>query len=196
MATLSQAELQMGVASAIEFWKASGVDRGTLCGLHNIQYRVEDLAGSYLGLAYPSAGLVLIDGTAAGYGWDNVDLVRVLSHEVGHMIGFEHDDPYDVMAPILAPDLEDVWPVDSVNMCSIREPRFDVMVDGQKGDGLTVGSMVGRKAANPWTAISAGKDLGLANHVGSDLWGRREPLLARCRGHRVPLLREFDLLAG
>ncbi|MFC1603775.1 PKD domain-containing protein [Planctomycetota bacterium] len=116
---LSQSDLETSVPTAVEFWRAAGVDPSILGSLNGIEYRVEDLAGAYLGLAYPSAGLVLIDETAADYGWDNIDVLSVLSHELGHIMGFEHDDPYDVMAPVFVPGAQDT-------LIEIRGPPADM----------------------------------------------------------------------
>ena len=101
---LSQFDLEASIPMAVELWRDAGVDQSILSNLRGIEYRVEDLVDAYLGLAYPSTGLVLIDDTAAGYGWNNIDVVSVLAHELGHVLDFDHDDPYDIMAPFLVAD--------------------------------------------------------------------------------------------
>jgi hypothetical protein len=44
-----------------------------------------------LGLAYPASGLIVIDQNAADLGWQQMDLLSVVSHELGHLIGLEDD---------------------------------------------------------------------------------------------------------
>ena len=49
---------------------------------------------------------------AAGYGWSGdissataagrVDLLSVVTHELGHVLGYDHDDPFDVMGATLS----------------------------------------------------------------------------------------------
>ena len=81
--------------------------------LESIDVRIADLPGSYLGLAYNDA--ILIDVDAAGHGWnldddgdwsDEMDLLTVLAHEFGHVLGLEDLDaaldPHDIMADELA----------------------------------------------------------------------------------------------
>ena len=81
--------------------------------------------GSYLGLAYPSAGLVLIDDDAAGYGWEQIDMLSVVSHELGHIVGLDHD----VMKPTLAVGERQLpW-----------SKSATVSVSGQPADLLTTG---------------------------------------------------------
>ena len=35
---------------------------------------------------------IYIDSDAAGRGWQTMDLVSVVMHELGHVLGFDHDD--------------------------------------------------------------------------------------------------------
>jgi hypothetical protein len=62
-----------------------------------------DLGGTSLGetLGVPDCLIVKIDDDAAGYGWstsldtvnpNQVDLFSTLTHEFGHILGFDHDD--------------------------------------------------------------------------------------------------------
>ena len=80
--------------------------------LESVAFGVADLKGSILGLS--SAGLVLVDSNAAGWGWfvddtpmadeefsasestegqaaTRMDLLTVLTHELGHILGLDDD---------------------------------------------------------------------------------------------------------
>jgi hypothetical protein len=74
-----------------------------LTELGPITVQIRDLKGPYLGLAYPAERLVLIDHNAAGYGWDRIDLLSVVSHELGHLLGFDHGTTSGIMVPALSP---------------------------------------------------------------------------------------------
>jgi hypothetical protein len=65
--------------------------------LDEVSLSVSDLDGLTVG--YTEGAVVLLDPTAAGYGWflsggpnGRVDLLTVVRHEFGHAIGFEHED--------------------------------------------------------------------------------------------------------
>jgi hypothetical protein len=126
--TLTQAELAPIVKEAMVLWWEAGIDPQRLAAISQVHVQIEDLPGPDLGLASP--GLIEIDDNAAGYGWyidstpnsdsllgpgivnsparDHVDLLSVVCHEMGHELGFEHDDGNDVMAESLAPGVRHV----------------------------------------------------------------------------------------
>src|SRR5207245_5646684 len=73
-----------------------------------VTIQVADLGGLALGADLGSS--ILIDSTAAGWGWSTsltgpvagqMDLLSVVTHELGHALGFDHDAGNDVMAPTL-----------------------------------------------------------------------------------------------
>ncbi len=89
---LSQAMLSPVVNQAISQWAAAGVSSARLDTLSQIDVQLAELSGSLLGMA-SSSDVIWIDRDAAGYGWGGagIDLLSVVSHELGHRLGFDHD---------------------------------------------------------------------------------------------------------
>jgi hypothetical protein len=101
--------------------------------LSDVTFEFVDLPGKTVGLADESAGLVQIDFNAAGHGWfvdatpmsddefafvasayvraatedgpafARVDLLTVLMHELGHLLGFDDDDGHSLMESTISP---------------------------------------------------------------------------------------------
>jgi Ca2+-binding RTX toxin-like protein len=124
---VSEAELAPMVEAAVGMWtEALGEGDARLAALEGMTVTVGDLGG--LALAQVNGNTIVIDLDAAGHGWfvditpgdgsefaslvssasvmaesgpaaDGMDLLTVLLHEVGHVLGFEHDDAssYGVM---------------------------------------------------------------------------------------------------
>ena len=92
---LSDAELAVVLDAAIAAWIAAGADLAALSG---ITVELATLDGVIL--AEESRGHLRIDVDAAGWGWhldpgsavpgDRIDLLSVLLHEIGHVLGFDH----------------------------------------------------------------------------------------------------------
>ena len=122
---LTAAELQPIVAAAIDRWSAAGLDAADVAKLSHAQIVIAALPDNYLGLT--QSNQVLIDPTADGHGWfidpmpasdtkfaqgsdgqlhaiapqavDRIDLLTVLEHELGHIVGLDdrNDGQTDIM---------------------------------------------------------------------------------------------------
>jgi hypothetical protein len=106
--SLRDNQVQPLLNEAIARWQAAGVDTSAL---GNIDVHIADLGGVTLGKA--ADGAIWLDNNAAGWGWfvdrtvkndseftrrgnqgekNRMDLLTVLEHEVGHLLGYDHHD--------------------------------------------------------------------------------------------------------
>jgi hypothetical protein len=119
---------------AVARWQGMWPDAGAVGRLRDVTVEIIDLPGTTLGVA--SSTIIWIDVNAAGHGWfvdltpsensefdpaladslaaGRVDLLTVLTHELGHVLGLDDDygaDPYtgDVMAWALPPGVRRIF---------------------------------------------------------------------------------------
>jgi hypothetical protein len=120
---LTMQQLQPVLANAIAGWQAAGASATQIALLNGVQPHIATLPAGQLG--EETAGAIWISPNAAGWGWSldrssaskqalpgtrgspgagKMDLLSVVSHELGHVIGLA-DSPniQDVMGETLAP---------------------------------------------------------------------------------------------
>lgn len=113
-ADLTSAQLDSVVVEALAKWTTVGLSSNQASTLGGIEFIIADLPGDYLGLALED--LIYLDIDAAGKGWHidpsdadvvGVDLLTVVSHELGHTLGLDdlHSQEHhnELMAATLAP---------------------------------------------------------------------------------------------
>jgi membrane-associated phospholipid phosphatase len=104
--TLHANQVQPLLTAALARWQAAGVNTSAL---GRIDVRIADLGGLTLGKA--GHGVIWLDDNAAGWGWfvdrtprsdleftqrgnqgeqNRMDLLTVVTHEVGHLLGYDH----------------------------------------------------------------------------------------------------------
>jgi hypothetical protein len=155
---LSDEALAPIVEFAAQLWTMTGlVDAADLLALDTVTFEITDFQGTTLGLA--TADAIYIDVDGAGYGWfidptpadsseyaidgdrlvalpsseahGRMDLLTVVLHEMGHALGFDHQDDalmeetLEAGERVLIPTSEEPEPLASEAAGSETSPRID-----------------------------------------------------------------------
>ena len=141
--SLTRSQAEAAAREALALWST----QPGIALPRDVHVQVADLPGNTLGWA--SGSTIVLDHNANGAGWNldvagstgRVDLLTAVSHEIGHLLGYEHNsDPHDVMAATLSvdtrrlPGLESIFiqPV-TVNGHSL-ELKTDIMSTAKSRD--------------------------------------------------------------
>src|SRR5262249_43225094 len=101
------------VGQAIALWHQAGVHGAALKVLERLRYQIVALPGAELG--EEDGHLIEIAPIADGYGWDvdpardarvpgnRMDLLTVVAHEMGHVLGLPDEPGAELMGPTLSP---------------------------------------------------------------------------------------------
>jgi hypothetical protein len=118
---LTYAALSTVVNQAIGIWSATGLTSAQVAELRSISVEIVDL-NSQGGLGVTTPERILIDDDGDGRGWSDAsgpvageyDLLTVVLHEMGHVLGRQHDAGDDLMNALLRPGERHLPDVDTV----------------------------------------------------------------------------------
>ncbi|MDT8434866.1 MAG: hypothetical protein RQ731_08945, partial [Anaerosomatales bacterium] len=153
---LDETMLDVAVSAAQEYWAGLVDDSADRAVLESLRFAVADLAPGFLGLT--AGTTVYVDVNAAGAGWSclggSVDLYAVLVHEIGHALGYTHDDADSL--PVMEADYS--WSsADSITCAYTGIPGTLRVGDGYEAARRTVAEATSTHAHGDRAGLCAGR---------------------------------------
>ena len=148
--SLTVSQYEPILAESLRRWEAAGVNTSDLNG---VNVEVKNLDGTTLGLA--SGNTIWLDDNAAGWGWfidttpadsgeffrpgnqseqNRMDLLTVVMHELGHLLGQDHDTD-SVMAATLVAGVRNASPTNEDSQ--IVDAVFSQLIESYANDFLS-----------------------------------------------------------
>ena len=138
-AALTYESLGLVLPGAVSRLAAStGADPDAISWLSTVAFRITDLPGNTIGMA--EGFTISIDSDAAGYGWSagGMDLLSAVSHEMGHLLGFDHLED-TLMSPTLSAGERLTQPsAQGVREAATFRPEADLLAPSLYGSGWNV----------------------------------------------------------
>ena len=112
--TLTDERLRAVVADAVARWSSLGLTAEQLARLNSVDVQIADL-DSQGDFGVAGSGDILIDNDALGLGWhvgngpvpaNQVDLLSVVLHELGHIVGYGDLDPQQFPNSLMAGEIQ------------------------------------------------------------------------------------------
>ena len=199
VAPLTLDEIKPIAAAAIARWAAAGIGPQQLAVLGRATFQIEDLGGS--DLAWERQGVITLDRTADGYGWfvdpspgsdsefgpnavnspaaGHIDLLSVVAHEMGHLLGYGEENSDGVTGEYLAPGVRHV-PAAALLTLSPRSGDLAAMsaatsIPGSAGPGNSL--MALDAALSGWSRSGTAQTTRVTAPRGSNLSGTFSPVL-------------------
>ena len=173
----TSAQLDAVVAEAKARWAKTGLDAAASARLDAVTVQLDDLDG--LALGQERGNVVKIDRDAAGFGWfidgtpgddrefravngsllashgaavGRIDLLSVVSHELGHAAGIGHESS-GLMAETLSAGLRTATPVAEIGRVHAQAHSLDGWGDDHKARGAaTAAGLAGENPVIDWSA--------------------------------------------
>jgi len=165
--TLTQSELDAATVTAMAGWiEILGDGDARLAQFGDVRVQLADLSGDALGLT--QGRTVSIDRNAAGYGWSvdggTMDLATVVSHELGHVLGFKHEDDGVMKGSLEAGlsylieatgfDADPDKPISNASLMELARKAVELKFDLDAGTSVANGAIDWQavSGALPWNA--------------------------------------------
>ena len=218
---LSENELEATLAAVVQDWSNQAGAADVAERLEGLEVLITDLPDGIVGEARGTT--ILIDATAAGYGWfvdatpddstefettldaghlitgssseafGRIDLVTVLSHEIGHVLGYDHDSGLAVMSEVITSGERKL--ISGISDIFVNHESINAAVFADAGTTVDLSSATAIDA-NAGITVTILAD-GTATVSGGNGCRRQRPIRSYCyHHHRQPAAEDYHHRSG